>query len=148
MADDQPGPVEIAVISFPGNQFSGEVAPAIADLVASGTVSLLDLVFITRDDDGNVGVIELDSLDDEITTAYMDIEGDVQGLLADDDFETIGELLEPGSSALAVVWENTWARRFATAVANSGGVLVAHDRIDSATVSAALAEFDELGAGG
>ena len=108
--DEALGPVELAVIGFPGSQFSGEIAPAVADLVASGTVSILDLLFITRDDDGTVAGFELSEVDDEIAGPYLELEGEAGALLSEEDMEAIGELLEPGSSALAIVWENTWAR--------------------------------------
>ena len=140
MAQDEAlGPVELAVIGFPGSQFSGEIAPAVADLVASGTVSILDLLFITRDDDGTVAGFELSEVDDEIAGPYLELEGEAGALLSEEDMQAIGELLEPGSSALAIVWENTWARAFVTAVRNSQGVLLAHDRMDAETVAEALA---------
>ena len=69
------GPVEIAVIGFPENKFTGEIAPAIADLVESGTVSILDLVFITKDEDGSVAGVELSELDDEVAAPYHDLDG-------------------------------------------------------------------------
>ena len=138
------GPVEIAVIAFPGNRFTGEIAPAIADLVSSGTVSIIDLVFVTKDGDGNVTGVELSDLDDDVAAPYVEIEGEVQGILSDEDFEQVGDLLEPESSALAIVWENAWARRFVSAVRGAGGVLVAHDRIDAQTVARALEERDEV----
>ena len=134
------GPVEIAVIGFPENKFSGEIAPAIADLVESGTVSILDLVFITKDEDGSVAGVELNELDPAIAAPYQELDGEAGGLLGDEDFEQIGEALEPNSSALAIVWENTWARKLVGAIQNAGGVLVAHDRIDAATVQEVLAE--------
>ena len=132
------GPVEIAVIGFPENKFTGEIAPALADLVESGVVSILDLVFVTKDDEGTVTALELSDLDADVASPYQDLDGEAGGLLGDDDFEQIGDALEPNSSALAIVWENSWARTFIGAVRNAGGVLVAHDRIDSATVQAAL----------
>ena len=134
------GPVEIAVIGFAGNKFTGEVAPALADLIESGTVSILDLVFVIKDADGSVEAIELSDLDDDIAAPYKDLDGSTGGLLTDEDFEQVGDALEPNSSALAIVWENTWARQFVAAVRGAGGVLVAHDRIDADSVAAALAE--------
>ena len=134
------GPVEIAVIGFPENKFTGEIAPAIADLVEAGTVSILDLVFITKDEDGSVTGVELNEVDDEIAAPYQELEGQAGGLLSDEDFEQIGDALDPNSSALAIVWENTWARKLVGAIQNAGGVLVAHDRIDAATVQEVLAE--------
>jgi uncharacterized membrane protein len=134
------GPVEIAVIGFPENKFTGEIAPALADLVESGTVTILDLVFITKDEDGSVTGVELSELDADIAAPYQDLDGEAGGLLTDEDFEQVGEALDPNSSALAIVWENAWARTFIAAVRNAGGELIAHDRIDSATVQEALAE--------
>ena len=107
-------------------------------------MSILDLVFVSKDDDGNVVGVELNDVDDSVSAPYIEIEGEVQGLLSDEDFEDIGALLEPGSSALAIVWEDSWARTFVRSVRAAGGVLVAHDRIDAATVGAALGEIDGI----
>ena len=83
---------------------------------------------------------ELNEVDDEIAAPYLELEGEAGALLSEEDMQAIGELLEPGSSALAIVWENTWARAFVSAVRNSNGVLLAHDRMDAETVAEALAE--------
>ena len=88
------GPVEIAVIGFAGNKFTGEVAPALADLIESGTVSILDLVFVTKDADGSVTAIELSDLDDDVAAPYKDLDGSAGGLLSDEDFEQVGDALE------------------------------------------------------
>lgn len=144
MSDVTLGPVEIVVIGFPENRFTGEIAPAIADLVDSGTVKILDLLFVSKDADGNVLAVEVDELDGEIAAAYLEIDGEAGGLLSDDDYDQIGSALEPGSSALAVVWENSWARSLVTAISNAGGYLVAHDRIDAETVNVALEVLEEI----
>jgi uncharacterized membrane protein len=137
------GAVEIAVIEFPGSQFNGEIAPALAELVDAGIVTIIDLVFVTKDEDGTVEGVELADIEEEIANAFAGVEGDVKGLLSDEDVQTAGEALSPGSSAVLIVWENTWARRFVGAVRDSGGRLVAHDRIDAETVAAALAASGE-----
>ncbi len=103
-------------------------------------MSIIDLVFVTKDADGNVTGVELSDIDDDVAAPYVEIDGEVQGILSDEDFEQVGDLLEPESSALAIVWENAWARRFVSAVRGAGGVLVAHDRIDAQTVADALEE--------
>ena len=103
-------------------------------------MSILDLVFVTKDDEGSVTAVELSDIDDDVAAPYKELDGEAGGLLSDEDFEQVGDALEPNSSALAIVWENTWARQFISAVRGAGGVLVAHDRIDSATVEAALAD--------
>jgi uncharacterized membrane protein len=132
------GPIDVAVVAFPGNQFKGEIAPAIKDLVDSGTVRIIDLVFITKDSDGNVAGVELSELESDVAQPYDEIEGEIGELLTEDDFEAAGEALEPNSSALMLVWENTWARRVASALRNAGGELVMHERIPFDVVAAAI----------
>jgi uncharacterized membrane protein len=137
------GPVELAVVEFPGSQFKGEIVPALADLVDNGIVRILDLVFVTKGDDGTVTGLELSDLPDDEASAYDDLDGEVSGLLSDSDLEMAGEVLSAGSSAVLIVWENTWARRLVTAMRNAGGRLVAHDRLDAETVQEALAASAE-----
>jgi uncharacterized membrane protein len=131
--------VELAVIEFPGSKFTGEIAPALADLIGREIVTILDLVFVTKDLDGAVESIELMNLEDELAAPFRDLDGEVNGLLSDGDLQTAGAALTPGSSAVLIVWENTWARELTGAVVRAGGRLVAHDRLDAATVQEALA---------
>ncbi len=133
-------PVEVAVLEFPGSRFNGEIVPALIELVDDGIVRILDLVVVTRDVDGTVTAIELSDLAPDAAAPVDDLDGEVSGLLAEDDFALAGEALSLGSTALMIVWEDTWARRVVDAVAASGGRLVAHDRLDAETVAAALAE--------
>jgi uncharacterized membrane protein len=140
MSDDEStGPVEIAVIEFPGSKFTGEIAPALAELVNDGIVTIIDLVFVTKDEDGTVAGVELADIEEEIANAFDGVDGEVSGLLSDEDLQIAGEALSPGSSAVLIVWENTWARRLVSAIRGASGRLVAHDRLDAETVAAALA---------
>jgi uncharacterized membrane protein len=144
MSDDEStGPVEIAVIEFPGSKFTGEIAPALAELVNDGIVTIIDLVFVTKDEDGTVAGVELADIEEEIANAFDSVDGEVSGLLSDEDLQIAGEALSPGSSAVLIVWENTWARRLVSAIRGASGRLVAHDRLDAETVAAALAASDE-----
>jgi hypothetical protein len=134
------GPVEIAVIESPGSEFNGEIVPALAELVDDEIVTILDLVFVTKDVDGSVTAIELSDLDDsDAAAAFDEMDGEINGLLSDDDLAMAGEAMSLGSSALMIVWENRWACRFVDAVIGSGGRLVAHDRLDAETVATTLA---------
>jgi uncharacterized membrane protein len=133
------GSVEIAVIEFPGSQFKGEIVPALAELVDAGIVTIIDLVFVTKGEDGTVAGLELADIDEETAAAYDDLQGEAGGLLSDEDLETAAEALSPGSSAVLIVWENSWARRLVGAIRNAGGRLAAHDRLDAETVAAAMA---------
>jgi hypothetical protein len=132
------GPVEYLVLGFPGNQFTGAIAPALADLSASGTIRILDLVFIAKDADGDVVAVELEDHDE--AEAFAGLEGEIGGLVSQDDIEHAAEDLEPGSSAALLVWEDTWAAPLADALRKSGGVLIEGGRIPHDLIEAALAE--------
>jgi len=133
------GPVEYALIQFPGNRFTGEIAPALGDLVESGTVRIIDLIFITKDGEGNVEAFELSDLEESTADAFHAAGVEVGALLTPEDAEAAGEALEPESSAAVIVWENAWARKLVEGIRNSDGVLVAHERIPGPVVEAALA---------
>ncbi len=135
-------PVEYIVIEFPGNQFNGDVAPALAELIATGTVRIIDLLFVTKDAAGEVGWLELGDLDSDVAAAFDALEGEVGGLVSEEDVAEVAANLSADSSAVLIVWENTWAERFAQAVVASSGQVVAHERIPVAVVEAALAAID------
>ena len=128
IADEITAPVDLVLLGFPGNQFTGDIAPALRDLVASGTVRILDLVFITKDADGNVAGVELSDLG-EAGAAFEDVDGEINELLTDEDIEAAGEELEPNSSAALLMFENTWAGRLATAIREANGEVLAYERI-------------------
>jgi len=134
------GPIEYLVVAFPGNQFKGEIVPALADLVESETIRILDLVFILKDEEGNVAALELSELDEDHEAAGMTEIADVdRGLLNEEDIQLAADALENNSSAGLLVFENVWATRFAEAVRNADGVLVANERIPYDIVQAAMA---------
>jgi len=121
------GPVEYAILTFPGNQFSGDVAPALAKLIESKTIRLLDLLFVGKDAEGDVLVVEFDELDELVS--YRELDGEVGGILGEADIAYAAETLEPNSSAALLVWEDVWATEFARAVIDSGGELIESGRI-------------------
>ena len=136
-------PVEYIIISFPGSQFTGEIAPAIADLVASGTVRILDLVFIKRDIDGVVTSFEYDDLPE--TSAFAEIDGDADGFMSEEDILDAAEILEPGSSAMMIIWEDLWAARLGEAIRSAGGVIIDGHRLPHEAVVAALTDIENEG---
>jgi uncharacterized membrane protein len=143
IADEITAPVDLVLFGFPGNKFTGDVAPALADLVSSGTVRILDLVFITKDADGNVVGIELDQLGGDVAAGFEAIDGEVSGLLTDEDIAAAGDELEPNSSAALLIFENTWASKFVSAVRAADGFVVAHERIPVAAFEEFLAGVDD-----
>jgi uncharacterized protein DUF6325 len=133
------GPVDLLIVEFPGNQFKGEIAPALRDLVTDGTVRVLDLLFVYKDADGEVGSVELAGLGPDLEPAFADLDGQLGGGLLDaEDVAQVGADLAPNSSAALIVWENTWAARFVTAMRNAGAKVVDQARIPAEAVAAAL----------
>ena len=134
---DEIGPVDYAVIAFPGNQFNGEIVPALADLVEAGTIRIIDAVFVSKDENGEVLTFELAELAPDVQEAFDALNIEVQGLFSDEELQAAGQELEPNSSAALLVWENVWARNVAQAVRDAGGVLVAFERVPHDVVQAA-----------
>jgi hypothetical protein len=131
-------PVEVAVVEFPGDRFNVEIVPALAQLVDDGVVTILDLVFVRKDASGATSILEFADLDDDTAAAFEDLDGDVNGLLTEDDCQTVAHAMRPNTSAAILVWENAWARSLRQLVNDAGGRLVALDRLDQATVQAAM----------
>jgi Family of unknown function (DUF6325) len=112
------GPVEYIIIGFPGNNFKGDIVPALAKLIDSETVRIIDLVFILKDPDGNVTTFEFDQLEE--LSPYATLQGEVGGLVNQEDIAYAADGLEPNSSAALLVWEDTWATELAEAVRGAG----------------------------
>jgi hypothetical protein len=140
------GPVDLAVIKFTGNRFTGEVAPALLDLVQAGTVRVFDALFVYRDPDGRVGSLEIGALGPDMQPAFVRVDGHTgAGLLDAEDIAEVGQSLQNNTSALLLVFENTWAARFAGACRRAGGELVDIARIPSQAVADALATLTGAG---
>jgi uncharacterized membrane protein len=135
------GPVSYTVVAFPGNRFNGNIAPEVERLVSNGTVRILDLVFVAKDEAGDTISLEFDQRDE--LAAFGDLDGEVGGLINDDDLEHVAQDLPPGNSALVIVWEDLWAAPLVKAVRESGGVVIDTARIPADLVETALAELAE-----
>ena len=135
--DIEMGPIDYVLVEWPGKQPEGEIAPHLVDLVDRGLIRILDLAFLVKGEDGTIAAVEITDVGGEVTELAV-FEGASSGLLSDEDHEEAGAALEPGTSAALLVYENTWAAPFATAVRRSGGQLVAGGRIPVEDVLAAL----------
>ena len=133
------GPVEYIIVGFPGNKFNGEIAPELISLVESGTVRILDLIFIGKDADGEVIAFEIDELD--ALAGFGDLDSDVGGLISAADIEYAASELEPNSSAALLIWEDLWAAPFAEAVRKSDGVLLEGARIPHELIAGIIADL-------
>lgn len=131
------GPIDYLLVEWPGRQPTGEVAPHLLDLVDRGLIRILDLVFLSKGEDGSIARLEIADLGDEVAE-FAAFEGASSGLLSEDDADEAGSALEPGTAAALLVFENRWAAPFASAVRRSGGQLVASGRIPIQAMLAAL----------
>ncbi|HEU0248440.1 MAG TPA: DUF6325 family protein [Gaiellaceae bacterium] len=131
------GPVDYAIIAFPGNRFRGEIAPAIAELVDEGTIRIIDIAFVGKDEAGNAVAMELTELDPDVQEGLEKAGIEVNGLFNDDDLMDAAANLEPNSSAALLVWENVWARQVTQKMRDAGGVLLAFERLPHDVVQAA-----------
>ena len=140
---DELGPVDWIVVEFPGSRFKGEIVPALDDLVERGIVRILDLLIMRKDDDGSLEAFELSDLDDSELGSLRSYETELAMLLSEDDVNAVAAAVEPGSTAAVLVWENSWAAPFASAVRRAGGQLVASGRIPIQALLAVIEEDDE-----
>lgn len=133
------GPVEYVLIAFPGNEFRGEIAPALADLIDAGTIRIIDLVFIKKDADGTITSFEYDAIDDAAT--FAELPGEAGSFIGEEDIAAAAESLDPEFSAALLVWEDVWAAPLAEAIRGAGGVLIGGERVPHEIVVAAQEEL-------
>ena len=136
------GPVDIVILGFPGNKFTGRIAPAIMDLVESGTIRILDLLFVMKDADGTITTIDIQDLDPETGPEVLKVNVAAPGALNDEDADEIADDLPPNTSALMVAFENAWASKFVEAVRAADGFVIDQIRIPADVVDAALADVE------
>jgi hypothetical protein len=136
------GPIDYLIVEWPaGSPPTGEAFPYLVDLVDRGIIRILDLAFIEKGADGNVIAIDIGDFDGDGYNDLVVFEGASSGLLDDEDREEAGSVLEPGEAAAILVYENSWAAPFATALRKSGAQLVANGRIP---INDIIATLDEL----
>ena len=137
------GPVDYLVVEFPAGKsnFTGEMAKELVRLVDVGTIRLIDVLILTKNEDGSVDAAELSDLED--LGPLVQIEAELAELLAADDVENLAAALDPGSVAGVLIYENLWAAPFASATRRAGGQLIADGRIPIQAIIASI-EADEL----
>jgi Family of unknown function (DUF6325) len=131
---DNMGPIDYIVVEFPQGRFTGEAAPLLVDLVDRGLIRILDFVLVRKAEDGTVEGVALDAE----AGAFAVFQGVSSGLIGQDEVDDAGGVLEPGSAAGLLVYENVWAAPFASALRRAGGQLVASGRIPIQAILAAL----------
>jgi hypothetical protein len=132
------GPISYLIVEFPGNRMTGEGFPILVDLVDRGLIRILDLTFVTRDDDGSIRVLELGDLDRDGAFDFAIFEGVSARLLDKSDLDDAASVIQPGSSAGILIFENCWATRFTQALRRGGAELVAAGYIPQDALAASL----------
>jgi hypothetical protein len=138
------GPVDYVIVEFPAGaqNFTGEMADALVALVDAGTIRVIDILILTKNDDGSVDAMELADVED--LGPLVTIEAELAELLAEEDVENLAAAMEPGSVAGVLIWENLWAAPFASAARRAGGQLIADGRIPIQAIIAAIDADQDL----
>src|SRR6187549_320128 len=135
---DELGPVDYLIVEFPAgaSNFTGEMATELLGLVDRGIIRVIDVLILTKDQDGSVEAMELSDI--ENLGALETLEAELAELLAEEDIEHLAAAMDPGSTAGVLIWENLWAAPFASAARRSGGQLIANGRIPIQAIIASI----------
>ena len=132
-------PVDVIIIGFPGNKFSGRIAPAVLNLIDNGTIRVIDLLFVSKDPEGVVTTIAASDVDAQTGPAYLAIDVAQPGALGAEDAEELSDDLEPNTSALLIAFENIWAQQVVDACRDADAVVIDQIRIPADVVDAVVA---------
>jgi hypothetical protein len=146
MTEQNVGPIDYLALEFPQAKVTGEGMAILLDLVDRGIIRILDLRFVMRAPDGSFSAVAVSDLDGDGVLDLAVFEGVESGLLDDDDLEQAASLIAPGSAAGLLVYENTWAGPFVTAMRKAGGEVLAGGRVPATDVIAMLDKLDSAGA--
>jgi uncharacterized membrane protein len=133
------GPVDVYIIGFPGNKFTGQIVPAILEQVDNGTIRVIDSLFVSKDVDGIVTTLQVSDLDADSGAAFAELTIEQPGALGSEDAEEVSDDLPPNSSALLIAVENLWAAKVVDALQAADAVLIDQIRIPVDVVEAVLA---------
>jgi len=133
------GPVDVVIIGFPGNKFTGKIAPAIKELVENNTIRILDLLFVSTDDAGTISSLRIQDLAADLEPGLVEMHVFLPGALDDHDAQELAEDLPANSSALLVAFENVWAAKFVAAIQEAEAVVIDQIRIPASAVAELLA---------
>ena len=146
MTELQVGPIDFLAVQFPGAKLQGKALAALVDLVDRGIIRILDLRVAAVGEDGQVTALEMADMDGDGTLDLAVFQGVRSGLIGDDDLADGAALVQPGDAVGVLVYENTWAGPFVSALREAGAELVASGRIPATDVIAALDALEASGA--
>lgn len=136
------GPIDFLLLQFSSENMTGAGAEEILDLVERGIIAIYDLLVVRKEDDGSFSGLELSDLSADGIGGFSTFEGARSGLLSDDDAREAAEVMDPGTVAALIVYENTWAVPFVAAARDVGAEVIASSRIPADVVMEALDELE------
>lgn len=139
------GPIDVILLEFPDQEPDGEVADELLKLVDAGTVRIFDILAVRKASDGSIEGFEATDLSADGLGSFATFAGARSGLIGDEDLAAAAEALEPGTVGVLIVYENTWAGPFASAVIRHGGAVVASERVSVLDVMEMLDELETAG---
>ena len=140
------GPIDLLVVEFPGNRFTGAGLNELHKLVAAGIISIIDLVIVTKNEAGQVSAMDLHDLGPEASAALAQLHASISQMLTSDDIDELGEQLENNSTAAIMLYENTWAAKTKQAIIEANGRVVMQARVPHEIVQGTLDDLAAMGA--
>jgi hypothetical protein len=138
------GPVDFFALRFAGNNFRGEIIPAIQELVDAGTIRVIDILFAVKEGDADVRVLELQEIPSDVFSRFDPVVDEITGLMTPDDVRHLSAGLAPDSTMALLLFENTWARKVADAIQAADGEVLLFERIPRTVVQELIAEREQL----
>lgn len=138
------GPIDYVAVGFKGNNFDGTILEELSKAAESGTIRVVDLIFVIKDADGNVAMAEVEDQHDELKEVAKLLGHDADlPLLTEEDVQKVGDSMDNDTSAGVLVIEHLWAKGLKQALINNNAILLAEGRIHPDTVSAAVEEIKQ-----
>jgi uncharacterized membrane protein len=138
------GPIDFLALEFKGNQFKGEIIPALLELVNKEIVRVIDLVIVQKDADGKVTMREMQQMEPSTVAIFDPLKAQITGIIQLEDIQMIGEKVENNSTAAIMLFENLWPIKFREAVMNANGRLVMLERIPDELVAETVEKFSSV----
>ncbi len=135
------GPIDFLALVFKTDQLKGEIMPELLELVKNKVVRVIDLVIIQKDDNGHHQALEMQQLSPDLLAVFDPLGVEISGMIQVEDIDNVAEVMENGTNAALLLFENLWAIKFKEAVLRSNGQLIAQERIPFEVVNEALEIF-------
>jgi uncharacterized membrane protein len=139
------GPIDLIVLEFAGNRFTGEIINELTELVSNRIIRIIDLVVVKKDQDGKTTVRELKELEPATLSMFDPLKVDVTSMVTTDDIKTIEDKLENNTTAAIMLFENVWAVKLKQDIINAKGRLVMQERLPYEVVAEALDDLAKIG---